>query len=943
MKYILSLIFLNLSLYAQVSYLDYTKIQDLSIPSAFSEREVEKIILKNDLRVHLISDPFVQQSAAAVVVEVGSWDDPEEYPGMAHFVEHLLFMGTETYPKESEYSQFIKDHGGLENAFTSTDKTVYGFSVETEAYKLALDRFSHFFIDPLFSISCVGRELHAVDQEHAKNIENDLERQYMVFKETGNPDHPNCNFSCGNQETLSRIPLSILKDWYRAHYTANRMHLVLISSLPIAEMRKLVIAKFSPIASAVDWKKLPQASLLSDQQKGSMSFIKPIKDLKMLTLCWEIPNAFANNLDEKFPEFIAYILNKEVKGSLLAKLKKENIAKDLNVHCHRLSKDQCLFSINVFLTDSGLMQTDTVISYVFATLQRLKLELLDDLFKEFKTICTQRLTYESIGHVFNKVVELASDLIYEDFSTYPTKTRIPSLFNAKKFSKDFLDVLSPSDCAYSLMAESNKMGVILDQKEQWMQVEYTLVPIELKRLQKWRDVSVHPDITLPEANPYLQDIQDNPILIYQDKGAEVYFKRTHSSANGLAFQLKSPFLDQTPKSAVLAELWLYALNDLLADDLCFASDAGIGINIDLNPLYLYFEIFGSNERVLLLTKKIFQAAKQVSISEEKFQMHVSSLAAQYKNSSKKLALFQAQVEMESIISDNPCNQQRLLALQSLSWEDFLNFSEGFSQCLYTKAFLYVDLLQSQAIELFQELQTILHAKAYPLIQHIERKMLVLSDLNKPSKLVLKTEQQGSGAVILLQEGSFNFESRAVQKILSQALQTAFFEALRTQQQTAYIVNSYDQERENQLLQYFSVQSNTYTANDLLARFELFLRDFDKNLDIEISLERFETIRSSIISSLKNMEKENFLDRLRTMFALSFYCRDFERIKKLIDGLHALSYDRFCMLVHQMLSKDNPRRLAVLVEGEVTTKDGDSYDELSSRKDVQMLGEFVSNF
>lgn len=943
MKYILSLIFLNLSLYAQVSDLGYTKLQDLSLSSAFSEREVEKIVLKNGLQAYLISDPFVQQSAAAVVVEAGSWEDPEEYPGMAHFVEHLLFMGTETYPKESEYSQFIKDHGGLENAFTSEDKTVYMFSVDTQIYNPALDRFSHFFIDPLFSTGCIGRELHAVDQEHAKNLENDLERQYMVIKETGNPDHPNCHFSCGNQETLSRIPLSVLKDWYREHYTANRMHLVMISSLPIAEMRNLAVAKFSPIVSTVHWKKLPQASLLTGQQKGSMFFIKPIKDLKMLTLCWEIPSTFASNLDEKFPEFIAYILNKEVKGSLLAKLKKENMAKKLIVSCPRLSKDQCLFSIEVFLTDSGLKQTDTVISYIFAALQRLKLELLDDLFKEFKTICTQRLTYELMNNVFQKVTELASDIIYEDFSTYPTKTRVPSLFNAKKFSESFLNVLNPSDCVYSLMADPSKMGVILDRKEQWMQVEYTLVPIDLKCLQEWENVSIHPDITLPEANPYLQDIQDHPILIYQDEGSEVYFKRTHSSANGLAFQCKSPFLDQTPKSTVLAELWLYALNDLLVDDLCFASDAGIGINIDLNPLYLYFEIFGSNEKALLLTKKIFQAVKQISISEEKFLTYVSSLSTQYKNSSKELAMFQAQMQMESMISNSPCNQQKLFSLQNLSWEDFLHFSEEFSQCLYTRAFLYVDLSQNQAIELFQELQAILHAEAYPFTQHIEHKMLVLSDLNKPSKLVLKTEQQGSGVVLLLQEGSFSFESKAVQKILSQALKTAFFEALRTQQQTAYLVDSYDQERGNQLLQYFSVQSNTHTANDLLARLELFLKDFDKNLDVEIPLERFETIRSSIISSFKNMEKEHFLDRLRTMFALSFYFRDFERIEKVTDSLHALSYDRFCIIVHQMLSKDNSRRLAVLLEGEPLTKDEDPYNELSCREDVQMLGEFVSSF
>lgn len=942
MKYILSLIFLNLSLYAQVSHLDYTKVQDLSIPSAFLDREVEKVILKNGLQAYLISDPFVQQSAAAVVVETGSWEDPKEYPGMAHFVEHLLFMGTKAYPKESEYSQFIKDNGGLENAFTSADKTVYMFSIETEAYKPALDRFSHFFIDPLFSTDCISRELHAVDQEHAKSIENDLERQFMVLKETGNPNHPNCNFSCGNQKTLSKIPLSTLQDWYKTHYNANRMHLVMISSLPIAEMRDLAIAKFNPIATNIvheDEKTFP--SLFSDEQKASRIFIKPIKDLKKLSLVWEIPVA-AIDLDEKLPEFAAYILNKEVKGSLLAKLKKENMAESLSVSYDRLSKDQCIFSMDVFLTEGGLLQTDTVISYIFAALQRLKLDLPNHLFEEFKIISTQRHIHDSMSNVFEKATELASHIIYEDLSTYPNKTKIPSLFNAQKFNKNFLDALNPSDCVYLITADPNEIGVILDRKEQWMQVEYKVVPINSKCLEEWKNVSVNPEITLPEANPYLQDTQDNPILIYQDESAEVYFKRTYSSSNGLSFQFKSPLLDQTPKSEVLAELWLYALNDLLVDDLCFASDAGIGINTSVNPLYLYFEIAGSNEKALLLTKKIFQTAKQVGVSEEKFQTYVSSLTSQYKNSFKELAVVQAHMEMESIISHNPCNQQKLLALQNISWKEFLDFSESLSQCLYTRAFLYVDLSQNQAIELFQELQTTLNTKAYPLTQHIEAKMLVLSDLNNPAKLVLKTEQKGSGIVILLQEGSSNFESRAVQKVLSQALQTAFFEALRTQQQTAYIVDSYDQERENQLLQYFIVQSNTHTANDLLARFELFLKDFDKNLDAEISLERFEAIRSSVISSLKNMKKESFLDRLRTLFTLSFYHQDFERIKKLIDGLNALSYDQFCAVAHQMLSKDNPRRLAILVEGEVSAKDKDSYHELSCREDVQMLGEFVPN-
>ena len=117
----------------------------------------------------------------------------------------------------------IHDNGGTVNAYTATDRTVYIFSINNEAFDGALDRFSHFFIDPLFSPSCIGRELHAVDQEHAKNIEHDGWRQYMVFKETGNPAHPNNAFSTGNAKTLSGIPQTALKDWYQKNYSADRI------------------------------------------------------------------------------------------------------------------------------------------------------------------------------------------------------------------------------------------------------------------------------------------------------------------------------------------------------------------------------------------------------------------------------------------------------------------------------------------------------------------------------------------------------------------------------------------------------------------------------------------------------------------------------------------------------------------------------------------------
>ncbi len=613
------------------------------------------------------------------------------------------------------------------------------------------------------------------------------------------------------------------------------------------------------------------------------------------------------------------------------------MAEDLNISYSRLSKDHFLFSIDIFLTEKGLLQKDTVISNVFAMLQRLKSELPKYLFEEFKIMQTKRYMHESMDHAFGKVMELASNIIYEDLATYPTKTKLPSLFNVERFHKEFLHVLNPFDCVYIVMADPDKIGITLDQKEQWMQVDYTIKPIDSKHLQAWKNAKINPEITLPEANPYLQESEDIPILIHQDEGAQVYFKRTHSSANGLAFQFKTPLLNQTPKAAVLIDLWSCALKDLLADDLSYASDAGIAIIWHYTPLDLNFEIYGSNEKVLLLTEKLFHSVKKIKISQEKLQTYIEYLRDEYINNSKELPMEQAKIELENMISSNPCDQQKLIALQNISYKDLSTFSEKFTQCLYMKAFLYVDLIESQATKLFHKLQAILKTKAYPVTQHIKPKIFVLSDLCKPSKLVLTTKQQGAGIVVLLQQGLFNLESRAIQKILSQALQNAFFETLRTQQQTAYIVQSHDDEREKQLLQYFSIQSSTHTANDLLERFELFLKDFDKNLATEISLDRFEQIRSSVITSFTNVIKENYIgDQLDTQFMLAFNYQDFDQIKKLIDALNSLSYDRFCTIAHQMLSKDNPHKLAVLVEGEIPKKEESSYQLLSSRKDVQNL-------
>ena len=91
--------------------------------------ESKTIKLENGLKVYLLSDPDFNVCAASMSVEVGSYQDPDNRQGMAHFLEHMLFLGTEKYPDVDEYSTYLKTFGGYSNAYTAGDHTNYQLQV----------------------------------------------------------------------------------------------------------------------------------------------------------------------------------------------------------------------------------------------------------------------------------------------------------------------------------------------------------------------------------------------------------------------------------------------------------------------------------------------------------------------------------------------------------------------------------------------------------------------------------------------------------------------------------------------------------------------------------------------------------------------------------------------------------------------------------------------
>ena len=110
--------------------------------SPSDKRNYRYVQLANHMKCLLVEDAETQKSAATLYVKSGGLNDPKDVHGLAHFCEHMLFLGTQKYPEENHYSKFIKTHGGLKNAATGEDYTNYHFDVKNEQFGEALDIFS---------------------------------------------------------------------------------------------------------------------------------------------------------------------------------------------------------------------------------------------------------------------------------------------------------------------------------------------------------------------------------------------------------------------------------------------------------------------------------------------------------------------------------------------------------------------------------------------------------------------------------------------------------------------------------------------------------------------------------------------------------------------------------------------------------------------------------
>lgn len=297
--------------------------------------------LANGLRVTLRHVPGLKRSAAVLRVAVGSHDAPLAWPGLAHLLEHLFFLGTERFPTEQNLMTYVQRHGGQVNARTTDRTTDFFFELPPAAFAGGLERLGDMLSHPRLDETVQLREREVLHAEFIAWSQDPTAQRQVALHEGLSAAHPLRGFHAGNRDSLAvqRAEFQMaLQDFYRRFYQSGQMTLSLAGPQSIEAMKALA-EQFSgdvPAGEAVT--RQPAPELMASHQSGYQQ-VSPGR-LDLLYAFEGLPVASPQTMD-----FLCTWLNNSKPGGLLATLRQRGLADSLKASALYEFAEQALLHI----------------------------------------------------------------------------------------------------------------------------------------------------------------------------------------------------------------------------------------------------------------------------------------------------------------------------------------------------------------------------------------------------------------------------------------------------------------------------------------------------------------------------------------------------------------------------------------------------------------------
>ena len=824
-----------------------------------SDREYRYLKLPNSLQALLISDPTTHKSAASMDVYVGTNNDPEEFPGLAHFLEHMLFLGTDQFPDAGEYQQFISDQAGSHNAFTAPEHTNYFFSLDPKALKPALDRFSRFFIAPTLDPTYVDREVNAVHSEYQSKLRDPARLSFEATKQGLNPDHPFSQFGAGNLSTLNKPGLlDSLKTFYGTEYSANRMALVVLGEESLDTLETWVRDRFTDIPDRQLASSVISTPLFDTKRLPLVVQSQPTTESRRLTLMFPVPDTDA--FQHQAPlQYIGHLLGHEGDSSLLAHLKAKGYANGLSAGESLGMTESRSFSISISLTPEGFTHRDQVIEEVFKTLRLIETGGLQAWrFDELKTISDANFRFEEESDPQNLVTYLAEKLHSTPANELLTRGRILKSFDPALI-RDMLSWLVPDQMLVRVTAPE----VEPTENTRYYPTPFARFALEDSRLTRFQAARNQRSelVRLPAPNLFIQDpgkpiantrkatIDTQPRTVYFSDSAVGYIlteNRYAQPRSDLYIRLRTPLAASSPEASLMSDMLADTLNEYFNTLSYDAALAGVGFSVQSSQSGITLQFSGYHNSLVVLVDSVLRALP-IPLVDEATWIRLRQLKSQ------KLSRVQAQRPSSRLFDEVTAELMRLAyaqtelsdAFSAIDRSTFHQYQKAFFSGIQAEMFLHGPVSRSEGEELLAS-----WANMLPLDDDTPAVEVATNAWPGDRIRSYSYDHPDQAASILYIDQRNDPASRILNQLAGNLIEAPFYTRLRTEKQLGYITFATAFPLYNTPILTGTVQSPTTNPDELAAAIQ---HEFDSFADVVASMpnDQFENQRLSLLNQLLN--------------------------------------------------------------------------------------------
>ncbi|CAH8608782.1 unnamed protein product [Schistosoma haematobium] len=744
-----------------------------------------------DIEENPISDQEAK-SAAALCIKVGSFSDPVEAQGLSHFLEHMVFMGSLKYPTENDFDAYLSQRGGTNNAWTGNEYTLFHFDVKRKHFASCLDKFANFFISPLLSKDSTDREINAVNSEFELAYTKDSSRLHYLIGHLSRKDSPYKLFGYGNCKSLREIPeqngtdiYSLLNKHRKNFYSSDRMTLAVQSKHHLDDLEVLVRKIFSDIPRIG----LPVTNFKCVEPFDINSFAKlykvcPLSVKEKIRIVWILPPQI-NHYESSPMEVLSSLIGHEGRGSVLALLKKENLAVSLSagVTCTSDFDNSSLctiFMVNIQLTDYGrdhIFQVcgvlfDYIKILLYSALNSTSISLMNGglegnnnnngervhtnhchkhtfatYLPEYQMVKTANFLYTEPEEAEDTVVNLANMLHLVKCEHVYSGYRLLKKPNIKLYI-DLLKLMTPNRAAIFFLSSTFASSVKDDESrlehEPWFNVAYQKEDIPEHIMNGW--IHSKPDdekLHLPYENKFLttdfslldsKTDMKQPVDLNLEPGAESRLKYGH-----LWFQQSTRF--KCPKASVMIHLWsdivsktketmalhtlmVYGLNQSLSTITYEAGEADLVQDVAFRDNGLRICVSGFSEKLFCFYSTILDHIldQTQDLSKEYFESYRDAVLQIYYNEALKPNVLNTHLQFYLLRKEAYLITDLLSALKNLSVADVAAYKQQFLSTLHITIYAYGNITRQDAISFFD--YTVEKIRPIP---RSTRKLFILSE------------------------------------------------------------------------------------------------------------------------------------------------------------------------------------------------------------------------